>query len=104
MAGVKVRIAGSDQVFDAPDGEDLLEVLQSHGYPIETGCGGVASCGLCRIAIEAGRELLSPLRTEERSHLGVEAQVLGMRLACQSKVRCRGLSPPSEVIVRVRQE
>jgi 2Fe-2S ferredoxin len=101
MAGARVRIAGTDYVFDAPEGEDLLEILQSNGYPVETSCGGVAACGLCRVTIEAGRDLLSGIRDGEVSHLGSEAGRLGARLACQSKVRATGAPELAELVVRV---
>ncbi len=92
----KIRIDSSDRVFDAPEGEDLLEVLQSNGYPIATSCGGVASCGLCRLTIVRGAELLSPLKSQEVQHLGTVAKVLGLRLACQSRIVGEG-----EIVVRV---
>jgi ferredoxin len=101
MAGAKVRLAGEGQAFDAPEGEDLLEVLRSNGHSVETGCGGVASCGLCRITVEVGGEHLSPVRADERDRLGAEAQILGTRLACQAKVRTMGTSLPPELVVRV---
>jgi 2Fe-2S ferredoxin len=96
----RVRIAGTDLTFDAPEGEDLLEVLQSNGYAIETSCGGVAACGLCRLTVEVGRQLLSPIRARELDHIGSEAQIRGTRLACQSKVRAGGISGPAELVVR----
>src|SRR5208282_1961006 len=101
MAAARVRIAGTDHVFDASEGEDLLEVLQSNGYPIATSCGGVAACGLCRVTIEAGRDLLSGIRDGEVSHLGSEASRLGARLACQSKVRATAGPELAELVVRV---
>lgn len=92
----KVRIEGTDLVFDAPDGEDLLEVMQSNGHPIATSCGGVASCGLCRLTVISGGEHLSPIKPQEVHHLGSVAKVLGLRLACQSHVVGDG-----EIVVRV---
>ena len=82
----KVRIAGTENVFDAPAGEDLLEVLQSNDYPIATSCGGIASCGLCRVTIVRGNALLSPIKPDEITHLGNVAKVIGMRLTCQAKI------------------
>ncbi|MEO6575543.1 MAG: 2Fe-2S iron-sulfur cluster-binding protein [Polyangiaceae bacterium] len=82
----RVRIGTSSDVFDAPEGEDLLEVLQKNGVPIATSCGGVATCGLCRITIIRGKESLSTIRSVELEHLGNVAKVIGLRLACQSKV------------------
>ena len=83
---VRVRVVDTDRVFDAPQGEDLLEILQRNGYPIATACGGIASCGHCRLLVVAGKELISPIKAEELTHLGNVAKVIGARLACQSQV------------------
>jgi Na+-transporting NADH:ubiquinone oxidoreductase subunit F len=101
MSAAKVRLAGIERAFDAREGEDLLEVLQSNGTPIETSCGGVGACGLCRITVEAGRRFLSPFRPVEEDHLGREAEILGTRLACQSKIRIADSSGPVELVIRV---
>ncbi|WP_394833612.1 (2Fe-2S)-binding protein [Pendulispora rubella] len=92
----KVRIAASEVAFDAPEGSSLLQVLQSNGYPIATSCGGVASCGLCRLTVVRGADSLSPLRPQELVHLGNVAKVVGLRLACQSKV-----TGPGPIVVQV---
>jgi len=92
----KVRIAATDVAFDAPEGSSLLQVLQSNGYPIATSCGGVASCGLCRLMVVRGADSLSPLRPQELVHLGNVAKVVGLRLACQSKV-----TGPGPIVVQV---
>ena len=83
---VRLLIAQTDRAFDAPEGEDLLEILQRNGYPISTSCGGVASCGNCRLQVVEGKLLLSPVAPEEITHLGNVAKVIGTRLACQSRV------------------
>jgi ferredoxin len=83
---VRVKIEGSDRVLEGAPGEDLLEVLQSNGYPIATSCGGVASCGLCRVTILAGKEALVPIKPHELVHLGNVAKVIGLRLACQAQL------------------
>jgi Na+-transporting NADH:ubiquinone oxidoreductase subunit F len=95
-----VRVDGTDRVFSATPGDDLLEVLQSHGEPIATSCGGVASCGLCRVTVVSGREALVPIKPQEVLHLGNLAKVIGRRLACQARLR----DDPDvdvEIVVRV---
>lgn len=77
-------------------GEDLLEILQQNGVPIATSCGGVATCGLCRVQVVAGAEHLTPIRREEIAHLGNVAKIVGLRLSCQAKIATSG-----EVIVDV---
>jgi ferredoxin, 2Fe-2S len=93
----RVVIAGpAETSFDAELDEDLLEVLQRNGYPISTSCGGIASCGLCRITVLEGKHNLTPIQPQELGHLGNVAKVIGLRLACQSKIVVEG-----DIVVRV---
>jgi ferredoxin len=94
---VRIRVEGGDRVFDAAPGVDLLEVFQANDHPIATSCGGVASCGLCRVTVVSGKESLVPTKPQELTHLGNVAKVLGLRLACQAQV----VGDAGEVVVRV---
>jgi 2Fe-2S ferredoxin len=80
------RILVADQVLEAPEGTSLLAALQAHNYPVATSCGGVATCGLCRVTVRQGRENLTALVEGELTHLGSIAKVVGLRLACQAKL------------------
>ena len=82
----KLRVEGSDAVIDAHEGESLLTTLQTHDVPIATSCGGVATCGTCRIVVTSGSENLTPIRPQELVHLGNVAKITGQRLACQSRI------------------
>jgi uncharacterized 2Fe-2S/4Fe-4S cluster protein (DUF4445 family) len=93
----RVRVADTERVFDAPEGEDLLEILQRNGHPIATTCGGMASCGHCRLVVVQGKEHLSPIKAEELVHLGNVAKVIGARLACQSRM----CTTEGEVVLRI---
>jgi len=84
---VRVRVDGTDRVFMAGPGDDLLEVFQSGGEPIATACGGVAFCGTCDVTVVAGGDALVDLRAQELLHLGPAASASGRRLACQARVR-----------------
>lgn len=86
----RVRILATGVVLEARLGEDLLEVLQQNGQSIATSCGGVASCGLCRLRVVSGAEVLTPIRPEEIGHLGNVAKIVGLRLACQAKIAAEG--------------
>lgn len=57
-------------------------------------CGGMCSCGTCRIEVVEGAENLSYARGNEQMVLGAERAAGGDRLACQARV----LGP---VVVRV---
>lgn len=84
MARLKVR--GSPAEIDVPTGTSILGALQAAGYPVSTSCGGRAICGLCRIMVLQGREILTPIDPKEITHLGNVAKVIGARLACQACV------------------
>ena len=87
---VKIHLAGTDRVLDAPEGTSLLEAIQRGSHPIATSCGGVATCGLCRITVKEGKEHLTPINTGELTHLGSVAKILGLRMACQAKLTGTG--------------
>ncbi len=101
---MRVRVLGSGRAYAARPGDDLLEVLQSNDEPIATACGGVASCGLCRVTIVSGGEALVALRPQELVHLGdgVDAAGIGTatreRLACQARLRPEGTTV-TEIVV-----
>ena len=86
-----------EQVIEAARGDRLLIVLHGAGVGIPAACGGVGTCGLCRVTVTgdgAGqaeateRGVLSPV--ERRAH---------MRLACQTTLRgpC-AVTVPQEIL------
>jgi 2Fe-2S ferredoxin len=86
----QLRILQSETTLSLKQGEDLLRALQAAGHPISTSCGGRATCGLCRLVVRSGKELLTPLNSEELLHLGNVARVIGARLACQACIAGEG--------------
>ena len=78
-------------------GESLFEIGRRNGVPISTSCVGKASCGLCRVAIVAGEELLSPIGALERRHLGNVYFITKQRLSCQARLT----SGEGEVVVKL---
>lgn len=70
------------RVIDAEIGERLLAALNHGGIHLPTSCGGVGTCGLCRVELPGGGALPT-----ERATLGETAVAQGMRLACQVTVR-----------------
>lgn len=84
----KIVLHGVPQALEAPVGASLLEAIQEADHPIATSCGGVATCGLCKVTVQQGKENLSPICQEEINHLGSIAKIVGLRLACQA--RCSG--------------
>jgi Na+-transporting NADH:ubiquinone oxidoreductase subunit F len=72
-----------ERVLDAYLGEKLLHALEHGGVHLPTSCGGVGTCGLCRVTA-AGVENVLPI---ERATLGEADIANGVRLACQMVVR-----------------
>jgi Na+-transporting NADH:ubiquinone oxidoreductase subunit F len=82
--------------ISATTGEKLLSILARAGIPIPSACGGLGTCGQCRVEIAAGRS--APLPTEVAS-LGPGQVARGLRLACQVVVRGRlSVKLPEEIL------
>jgi uncharacterized 2Fe-2S/4Fe-4S cluster protein (DUF4445 family) len=62
--------------------ETLLSAAQSVGVELQAVCGGVGTCGQCKVRLTAG--LLSAPTSQEREKLGQELLEAGCRLACQA--------------------
>jgi uncharacterized 2Fe-2S/4Fe-4S cluster protein (DUF4445 family) len=63
-------------------GETLLSAAQSVGVELQTVCGGVGTCGQCKVRLIAGA--LSAATALEMEKLGPELLAAGFRLACQA--------------------
>jgi Na+-transporting NADH:ubiquinone oxidoreductase subunit F len=72
-----------ERVVDADLGSRLLGALQHGGVHLPTSCGGVGTCGLCRVTVSGGGDAL-PI---ERASLSEGDITRGVRLACQVVVR-----------------
>jgi ferredoxin len=87
-----IRIFGRPEIFQTNITTSILNVLLKNQFPIETLCGGRASCGRDLIRIRSGAQFVSPRRERETRRLealATEGEPSGpdMRLACQSYVR-----------------
>jgi len=71
--------------LEIEEGENLFRFLVCHGYSIPSSCGGMGTCGKCRVLIHKG--LKSPTESEE-VHLSQVELDQGWRLSCQQKVNC----------------
>lgn len=69
------------EVF-VPAGTLLSRAAAAAGRPIEMPCGGIGTCGKCRVVVSGGID--EPDETE-RLRLGDEAIAGGVRLACRAK-------------------
>ena len=107
--GRRLRVVGRDEPIVVEEKEDLLDVLQRVGVPVRTSCGGVATCGLCRVTVVDGAKVLTPFKGQEELHLGNVGPIVGLRLACQSRFACDGevridVPPVDDVQARKRRK
>lgn len=73
-------------VIESALGEKLLGALEHGGVYLPVSCGGVGSCGLCRLKVSGATENGFPLPVE-RAKLSADDIDTGYRLACQVVVR-----------------
>lgn len=67
-------------------GRTIYDVALSAGININSLCGGLGTCGKCKVIVRAGRGLLSEATDVERSFLSESDMDAGYRLACQARV------------------
>jgi len=87
-----VLVKPMDVEITASEEEPLLDSLQKADIAIDSECGGIGVCGLCRIHVLAGDTSESTL--EEDDHLSEEMIEAGERLACQT-------FPQSDLIISI---
>lgn len=84
----------------ASHGQSLLEAIADAQISISHSCGGMGTCGTCRIVVEKGLQLL-PARNELETEMAMDRGFLeNERLACQTET-CEGLHvfiPPGSSI------
>lgn len=59
MYRVIVHNQDSTHALPAQEGQNLLDLLRSHGFPISAPCGGKGSCGKCRVTLADGSQVLA---------------------------------------------
>jgi len=86
VKGVARLTMNSGRVIEGELGDTLLSILDQGGVYLPTSCGGVGTCGLCRVKISGDSENDSVLPIE-RVTLNDAEIAEGFRLACQVVVR-----------------
>lgn len=93
---MKQKVSIDHQILEIPfkRGETLLSALQRSRLPVHSSCGGMGTCGTCRIIVKEGSQLL-PIPNEVEQEMivdrGFEANE---RLSCQ-------ISPHSEIVIEI---
>lgn len=73
-----------ERTIETEGGGDLLAALVAEKIFIPSACGGRSTCGMCKVRVLEGSDMILP--TEE-PHLNAEERERGVRLSCQVKVR-----------------
>ena len=71
-------------------GETIFTAARRQNVLIPTACVGRGTCGLCRVKVMSGEELLSPISATEKRHLGNTYFITKLRLSCQAQVTAEG--------------
>src|SRR5579875_3324788 len=86
----------------AVEGYTLLDALLETGIALPHECGGNCACTTCRVHVEVGMELLSPMEEAERDRLILENVYQPcVRLACQALLRRPNGNLPSHLCIRL---
>ncbi len=80
-----LTILPQEDKLEIEEGENLFRFLVRHGYSILSSCGGMGSCGKCRVLMHKG---LKPPTESEEVHLSQVELDQGWRLSCQQRVSC----------------
>ncbi|NVM37955.1 MAG: DUF4445 domain-containing protein [Candidatus Lokiarchaeota archaeon] len=81
----------SRRVYFSSDGS-LYEILSDLDVQIRSICGGLGTCGKCKLLVQKGKEFLTtPTKTEKSFLTEVELRN-GWRLACQTKLNKNNLN------------
>lgn len=81
-----VRIEPEGKCITVENNRTLLEIIESNGLPIETGCR-MGLCGADPICVHEGMENLSKAGSDERNTLERLALAPNTRMACMARVR-----------------
>ncbi|MGQ9601227.1 MAG: NADH-quinone oxidoreductase subunit C [Candidatus Bipolaricaulia bacterium] len=80
---MKVKIANRDEEIELKAGVKLLDGLAEKGYRLMSSCGGMGSCGMCRVKVLEG---LKEPKEEYFGPLSEDLKKEGWVLACQLPV------------------
>jgi uncharacterized 2Fe-2S/4Fe-4S cluster protein (DUF4445 family) len=81
----------SRRAFIFPN-KNFYEILIKSGINIRSLCGGLGSCGKCKIIFQKGQSFLTPPTQMELTTFSKEELKEGWRLACQTRVRNEDMS------------
>ena len=80
----KVDINAGEKLLEVDGGQTLLHALIDNQVYIPSACGGKGSCGYCKVTVLGGG---GPILPTETTYVTPREARIGVRLACQVKIR-----------------
>lgn len=81
---ISMKFLPGDRIIRASHTLTILEALEEAGIPMESSCGGMGTCGTCRIVVEKGLDKLGPRNEPEREIAVDRGFSENERLSCQN--------------------
>ncbi len=81
----KIKFVPDNIEAECAPNENIFQLSDRIGVYISNTCGGIGSCGECKVKITEGMDCLNALTTIEKKHLGNVSFITKERLACQCK-------------------
>ncbi|MBY8989900.1 MAG: DUF4445 domain-containing protein [Candidatus Lokiarchaeota archaeon] len=82
----------------------LYDILSEISVPIRSVCGGLGTCGKCKLLIQKGKEFFIPPTSIEKKSIDQSELEYGWRLACQAKIdaiKCNLLEKTESLKIRI---
>jgi 2Fe-2S ferredoxin len=76
---------GQELVGAVRPGDTLLDVAERANFPLHHSCGGMGTCGTCRIIVRQGLEKIGPPGAVELEIIKDRRFLTTERLACQNE-------------------
>lgn len=85
---MKIKFIPQNIEVDVDPSKSLMQIATENGLKVKSLCGGVATCGECRIKIVEGENSVPEPSKLELNMIGTSYYIDGRRLSCQ--VHCFG--------------
>ncbi|NTW57053.1 MAG: (2Fe-2S)-binding protein [Chlorobiaceae bacterium] len=98
-----MKVTINNNVYEAKEGERLLDIARRNHAHIGFFCGGNAICQTCYVKVLEGAELLSPISETEKALLSDSLIQEGTRMACLTTVEKPGSISVISAVEEVKQ-
>ena len=84
---ISLVILPEKAIVHASQTDTILEALQNAEIQMDSSCGGMGTCGTCRVFVEEGIEKFSPRNDLEQEIAQDRNFAMNERLTCQNFVK-----------------